>query len=447
MKHLNIIRPPTFVFILALIVRILYNSTIARNYTPIYDAAIYNTLARNLIDRGCFCLYGTHPSFSRPPLWPFVMAIIYFFAGKVPFYAQLFYCFLGAGTCVIIYLFTRDLFGRRAALFSGILAAVYPCLFIYDGWLYTESLYIFILTACVYLLYKLQFLPPARLSSSGSRWFSHSWQMLRQQRVAIGCGFLIGLAALARPNGIFLIALVAIWGIVIIRAKILPWKYVLQNFLIIVCLAALIILPWTYRNYLVTHKFVFISMGLGEVLKGAYNDGTLYGNGQWLPPPHSINHDAQGYTLANDTEDTLTALSWIRKHLSALPYLLSLHFLIMWIPYSYSHGLAFEEQTVSPQIFMMMVILIYVTAIFVMVTAALGLLFTWKQHRQHLPVVYLLLAFIIGQNVIFYSDMRFRAPIEPMLVLLSGGCFWWIIQCRKARSQEPLVPPSNKYSE
>ena len=107
--------------------------------------------------------------------------------------------------------------------------------------------------------------------------------------------------------------------------------------------------------------------------------------------------------------------------MSALPPLLSLHFLTMWIPYTYSHGLAFEESSVSLQISVMMVVLIYITAIFVMTTALLGFICTWKRCREQLLVVYLLLAFIIGQNVLFYSDMRFRAPIEPMLVLLAGG--------------------------
>src|SRR5579863_7335793 len=139
MKRLQTYAPATGVFALALLVRITYNLTVGRNYIPTFDAALYDTLGRQLVGSGCFCLYGHYPSVSRPPLWPFILAFIYAFAGKEEFYGRFFYCFLGSGTCTLIYLFSRDLFGRKIALLSGILAAIYPCLFIYDGWLYTES--------------------------------------------------------------------------------------------------------------------------------------------------------------------------------------------------------------------------------------------------------------------------------------------------------------------
>jgi 4-amino-4-deoxy-L-arabinose transferase-like glycosyltransferase len=423
MKRLQILRLPMAVFVLALLVRILYNISVARDYTPVFDAALYNTLARNLVDHGCYCLYNFHQSVSRPPLWPFVMALIYSLAGKEPFYARLFYCLLGSGTCVIVFLFARDLFGRKVALFSGILAAFYPCLFIYDGWLYSESLYTFLLTACVYMLYRLQSMGSFMPLSIKQHWFSHAWLVLLRGRWAwaIMCGVVVGLAALTRPNGLFLTGVVAVWGVVVTRAKIPGWKIVLQNVLVIICVAALIVLPWTYRNYQVTRTFVFVSLGAGEVLKGAYNDVAFSRNGQWSPLDHSSSHDSPGYTPGSDAKDTSLALTWIRTHLSALPYLLGVHFLDMWIPYTYSHGLAFEERSVSEQISIMMIVLIYATNIFVMAAATLGLICTWKRHRQRLLVVYLLLAFIIAQNVVFYGDMRFRAPIEPMLVLLAGG--------------------------
>ena len=430
MKQWRSVRLSVVIYLVALVVRVVYNITVARNYIPMFDAALYNTLAHNLVDRGCYCLYGLQQSVSRPPLWPFVIALIYTLAGKVLFYVQVFYSFLGAGTCVIVFLFTRDLFGHKAAVFSGTLASVYPCLFVYDGWLYTESLYTFFLTAFVYSLYKLQYTPRLPSYSIQLNRTKRAWLMFLQRRWAIACGILIGLAALTRPNGIFLIGLVVVWGIFVMRAKILAWKIVLRDVLIILCLAVLLVLPWTYRNYQITHTFVPVSTGIGEVLKGVYNDNALKANGQWSPPPHSTSHDFSGYTPANDAQDTSTAFTWIGTHLSALPYLLGLHFLNMWIPYTYSHGLAFEESSVSSQTFLLMVVLIYVTAIFVIASAVFGLICTWKRRRQQLLAVYLLLACIIGQNMIFYGDMRFRAPIEPVLVVLAGGAMWWFMQQR-----------------
>lgn len=442
-RRLRAAGPAGSIFLLALLIRILYNVTVARNYTPVYDAALYDMLARNMLNHGCYCLRDIHrSSVSRPPLWPFIMAAIYFFTGQNAFFARLFYCFLGAGTCVLVYFFARDLFGRRIALASGIIAALYPCMFIYDGWLYTESLYTFCLTAFTYALYRLQFTPRSIQPAAGKTWAHRAWHTLFANRLAILCGILAGLSALTRPDGILLVALVVFWAIIVALAKMLPWRVVIKDIIIITCLAFLLVLPWTYRNYRVTHHFVLVSMGMGEVLKGAYNDVVLSGDpsvrGQWRPPANSLNHDDASYTPANDAQDTAAALAWIRTHLSAMPYLLGLHFVNMWIPYTYSHGLAFEEPVVSRQIFNQMVTLIDITAIIVIAGAVLGLLLTWKRRWQALLTVYLLLAFTIGQNIVFYSNMRFRAPIEPMLVLLTGGLFWWLLQrlpAHQARQQ------------
>src|ERR1700730_1719691 len=268
MKRLQTYAPATGVFALALLIRIAYNLTIARNYTPAYDAALYNTLGRRLIEQGCFCLYDHYPTISRPPLWPFILSLIYSLVGKEEFYGRLFYCFLGSGTCTIIYFFSRDLFGRKIALFSGMLAAIYPCLFIYDGWLYTESLYTFCLTACTYVLYRLQH-QNSDLSQGApgeKKWLQRAWQALLHRRWSILCGLLIGLAALARPNGIFLLGLVVLWAILVLLAKIQTLKAVLIDTLLITCIALVIVLPWSFRNYQVSHSFVLVSTGMGEVL-------------------------------------------------------------------------------------------------------------------------------------------------------------------------------------
>jgi hypothetical protein len=188
--------------------------------------------------------------------------------------------------------------------------------------------------------------------------------------------------------------------------------------------------PWSYRNYVVSHAFVPVSTGTGEVLSGVYNNvvlnGSLAAPGMWEPPLHSISHDAYAYTPADDKADTARALSWIHAHLTAMPYLLGLHFINTWIPYTYSHGLPFEEFPTRPlSIFMFRLIPLMSIPIFFL--AALGLLLTWKQHKKRLLVVYLVIGLTIVQNIVTYGDMRFRAPIEPLLVLLTGGVLWWLM--------------------
>src|SRR5579863_1959028 len=314
--------PVILVYCLALLVRIVYNVTVARGYIPIYDAGLYNIIGHNIASLHCYCLYPPLPNVSRPPLWPFIMSIIDIFAGSHGFYLRLFYCFLGSGTCVLVYLFAKDLFGGRIALITGVIAAVYTGLFIYDGWLYTESLYDFCLTAFAYSLYRLQKAAPSQAidSKSSSLTMFQSWRLyMVRGRWIILCGLLLGLISLTRPNGPVLLGLVCVWAVIVTLTKILPRQTVIKDTLIIACIGALIVLPWTYRNYTVTGRLIPVSTGMGEVLKGVYDDAVVSGDptvrGMWRPPPHSINHDNIKYTPQDDAIDTQTALTWIRTHL------------------------------------------------------------------------------------------------------------------------------------
>jgi hypothetical protein len=57
--------------------------------------------------------------------------------------------------------------------------------------------------------------------------------------------------------------------------------------------------------------------------------------------------------------------------------------------------------------------------------AALGLIVTWRRWKQELMLIYLIILLTIGQSLVFYGSSRFRAPIEPLLVILAGGTIWW----------------------
>jgi 4-amino-4-deoxy-L-arabinose transferase-like glycosyltransferase len=415
------------IFSLAFAVRLIYNLTAAGVYRPTYDAALYDMLARNLLNRHCYCLFGTHLAVSRAPLWPWIMSVIYTVTGEHDFYARLFLCVLGSGTCLIVYRFARDIFGVRAAAVAGTIAATYTGLFLYDGWLYTESLYTFCVTGFTYSLYRLQ-TPgsPERAGWKGAT--SGIWrrvgQTVVQHRWAILCGVFAGAASLTRPNGVAVVGVLSVWAAIKMWARKRPWQQTLRNTLLAMVIAVALIAPWTYRNYTVAHAFIPVETGLGEVMLGAYNDtvafGPLEARGVWRLPPGALNHDDVRYTPETDQQYVARALLWIGAHPLAVPYLWGLHLAMMWAPYSYAHGLAIEE---SPSRIASYVIwaLIFVESIPVFLSAALGLWTTWRRWSHELLPVYIMLAAAVGQNVMLYGTMRFRAPIEPLLALLVSG--------------------------
>jgi len=106
-----------------------------------------------------------------------------------------------------------------------------------------------------------------------------------------------------------------------------------------------------------------------------------------------------------------------------MPYLLSLHFINTWKPYTSEDGLPvreFPDRTSSKIVWDLMQYM----PIPVIFLATLGLIATLRKWKE-LLIIYLIILLTIAQNIVFYGSMRFRAPIEPMLVILAAGAIWW----------------------
>ncbi|GCE10817.1 ArnT family glycosyltransferase [Tengunoibacter tsumagoiensis] len=435
--------PILSVFVVSLIVRITYNLTAANGYFPKYDARLYEIIANSLIGpQHCFCLFSRIPTTSRAPLWPWIIAAIYSVMGPENIYPRLFLCVLGSGTCVLIYLLARELFSPRIALVTGLLAAVYVGMFLYDGWLFSESLYTFLSTALVYALFRLQRCLISSAKISGSKWSVFS-ELRRWQLV---CGALVGLASLTRPNGPVLYGILLIWGGILLVCRLSSWQIMLRSLLIIICVSLVFILPWTYRNYYSAHESTLVATGMGEVLAGAYNDTVVVGNpetgpGYWVSRDKVVpalpeaqkkpHHDSYGYTAENEKQDVALAIHWMRTHVSELPALIGWHFIHMWQPYTLEPGLPIKEfpDRLASQIVWY---LLYIMSIPVFLLAFAGLIATLRSRWVLLLPIYLMLGSTIAVNLALYANMRFRAPIEPLLVLLVGGLLWRCSQMRKA---------------
>ena len=417
MKRLQAYLPVVGIFCFALLVRIIYNLTVARDYYPLRDSFFYQSIAFSIVRAHCFCVAPPLPTVDRAPLWPAIIAVIYAALGFHDFYARLFLCFIGSGTCTLLYLFARDLFSQRIGVLAGLVAAIYPELYIYDGWLYAESLYIFLLFAFCYILYRLQ-----RTSQAG-------WAILG--------GVVLGLLSLTRPNALLVLILFIVWAISVGWTKIIPWRVVTKRAMTIVLISLALIAPWTARNYAISQAFVPVATGDGTVLLGAYNNLILRTPnfvGAWIAPKQSNPAIARPYNgicaasceVARENAFRSAAVQWIGSHASVMPYLLGLHFIRMWQPDTEEADLPtkrFPNQ--SPSQFVKSMMQKFPVPIFIL--AALGLVVTWRRWRE-LLFIYLMIALVIGENVVFYGSPRFRAPLEPILILLAAGAIWWMTQ-------------------
>ncbi len=422
MKRLDVVVtvPLIVIFCFALIIRVTYNFTVAAGYFPLHDSLTYQSIAFHLVQEHCYCLYSHLPTVDRAPLWPFVIAIIDRLLGPQDILVRLVLCLIGSGTCALLYLFARDLFGERIGIFAGIVGAIYPFLYVYDGLLYAESLYIFLLLAFCYMLYRMQRSP--RLS------------------LMITNGVLLGLLSLTRPNGIALLGLFVTWVGVMYRIKVLTWRTSLKSVLIVSLLSLIFIAPWTIRNYKVTHTLVPVAVGDGKVMLGAYNYETAdpvyqhgYYAGVWIIPSESTpwiaaqfpKNCARACEVMRDNTYKTAAFQWIEGHVSYMPFMFGQHFINVWEVVPQEADLAtnrFPDRDSSRFVVAMMET---ITPI-IFVLALLGLVVTSKRWRD-LLFIYLMLLLTLAQSVIYYGIPRFRAPIEPMLILLASGAIWWIV--------------------
>jgi len=427
MKRIKPYLPAICIFCLALLVRIGYNLTVARLYYPLADALGYQLRAFYLLDEHCYCGAPHQVTVVRAPLWPFLIAGLSLLVGRANLFDRLFLCCADAGTCVLIYLFARDLFNKRLGLVAGLLACIYPALYIYTGWMYTEALFTFLQTATWYCIYRIQ-------RGAGM-----------SRRLWILCGLLMGLLSLTRPNGILVIGLVILWAAFLIWRKRLP-KRALLNVGLAVLIAYAVIAPWTLRNYLVSRRFVPVATGDGEVLMGAYNDKTVTLKGflgSWIRPglaypkgiyPEGVKPPApgscQGHAaceVAVDNNETAIAIQWIKSHLNDIPLLMVYHLRNFFTPYT---GEADMPLNRFPGGFSSKIVLAMSETfpIPIFVLAALGLIVTFRRYWPELCFAYLVVLGTLAEILVFYGNARFRSPIEPILLLLTAGALWWLTQ-------------------
>jgi 4-amino-4-deoxy-L-arabinose transferase-like glycosyltransferase len=149
---------------------------------------------------------------------------------------------------LLTYLIAARLWGARAALLAGAIAAVFPPLVFLSVSLLSELLFVPLALASV--LAVLRYRDDRRL-----RW-------------AALAGALCGLAVLTRTNGLPLVLALAA-GVWVTR----PWRSraALAAPAVVVLAAVLVLAPWVVRNAVVFDRFVGLGTGAGYALAGTYN--------------------------------------------------------------------------------------------------------------------------------------------------------------------------------
>ncbi len=449
------------IFLLALGVRIFYNLTVARNYVPIHDAADYNAMALHLLNEHCLCIAPHVPTTVRPPLFPLFLAGVYGLTGADPLHARLALSVVGAGTCVLAALIAREMAGWRAGLLAGLIAATYPQLFIWDAWLYSESLAVFLFAACCLVSMRLMrpliapqasdVTPSSDGSGAPTNGIRRMMGSLRREGWRwLAAGALFGLTALVRPNGVY--ALLAVLGALVLLAvarrsvwrrlrtqpltsaqgfwrsqtfRRMAWR---GGLLALGC--ALMLAPWVARNAAVTGgAFVPFTTVDGIVIAGSYNDISYrdpYYAGEWVNPKLV---PAYAPTVASfpsvcdarcevSRDHALGQLGehWALSHVGELPLLVYRRMKALWRFASPVDEEGMPIWRPFAELYPMLVIVL------AFVGVGMAALRRWR--RALVPALFI--GIVTLGAAAFYGTPRMRAPMEPMLVAFAAVALVWL---------------------
>jgi 4-amino-4-deoxy-L-arabinose transferase-like glycosyltransferase len=203
------------------------------------DARDYHRLAVSLLEGRGFARAQGKPTSSRSPGFPFALAAVYRVAGPNPTAAKYVQAVISGLTVVLVFLLGRTLFGGRTGLVAAGITAIHPLLIATTAWLCAETLYLAVLG--LFLLVQVQLVDRA-----------DGWR-------ALAVGALGGAATLLRPSHLALMLLVPLWALLVygklgraarVTALIgIGW--------------AVLVLPWSARNYVAQGQFTLVSCNVG----------------------------------------------------------------------------------------------------------------------------------------------------------------------------------------
>lgn len=361
------------------------------------DSQTYQSIATNLLKGVGYSEDGTNPSIFVAPLYPLTLAAIYKIFGFHSLTVELFQCILGVGTAIFAFLIARKVFNISIALVVLAIVAFAPELFVLSTFLYTESLFIFLLMGTAWALFRLVEHP-----TSG--------------RIALA-GLLAGLATLTRGVTMLLPAILFL----ALLTKFRP-SHALKVTLAFGLFFILPILPWTVRNYLTFHAVIPIAVGNGDVLW----------TGNYLPFDGKYNYEKTRAMMdsmsqgMNQIDRNDFFIREARKNMAAEPVktagllVRKIYRFWFWVYESIPSG---QKRQSATLIQLVLKVFYYpLLGLFIM-----GLVLTLNRWRD-LALFYLLLFYYMSIHVMTLVVPRYRFPVLPMMAIFAAYSLYWLWQ-------------------
>jgi len=420
---------PLVIFLAAFFIRLVYLIQARSNpafYYPMVDELWHLNWAKEIIG-GNF--WGS-TAYFRGPLYPYFLAFLLKITGSHLFWTRLLQMLLGAGSAVMVFKIGQKLFSHKAAVLAGFMLAVYGTMIFYEAMLLIPVLFVFLNLVAVYLLilYKES---------------EKSWHWL-------AAGFVLGLAAIARPNVLLLVPGFMVW---IYLATVRPRTKAAAFRAVIYLVGVLIpVLSVTLRNYIVTGETILISSQGGVNLYIGNNPDT---DGLTMLMPEVRLDESLPWTeftmatrqaaeqeAGRPLTDSEESAFWTRK---AVDFIKSYpgEFIGITLRKTVYFLIGFENSDQTDIYFsrtyswlyslLLWHFIIYFPFGLLMPLALVGMVRAWKNRRK-LALLYIFIIGYVPTVVLFLVTARHRLPVVPFLILFASMGVFALIEFIKKKN-------------
>jgi 4-amino-4-deoxy-L-arabinose transferase-like glycosyltransferase len=213
------------------------------------DAKDYHQLAVGLVETGSFVNASGDLVSLRPPLYPWIVSIVYrIFGVENDAAVRAFQALVSLLTVWLVYRLGASIYSESIGLVAAAITCCYPTLLGFNNLILSESLFAFLCVGSTLLLvHALQ---------------KHSVLLL------VMAGAVLGLAALTRSVAMLSIPFLALLVLTTWRGR---WATRISSAILFVLTFSLVIGPWAYRNTRVQKAFTLIDvMGGRNAMMGNY---------------------------------------------------------------------------------------------------------------------------------------------------------------------------------
>ncbi|NQT46812.1 MAG: glycosyltransferase family 39 protein [Candidatus Omnitrophica bacterium] len=393
----------SLIFLLAFTLRVAYVTQVKAHplsedvfESDAFDQYRFDTLAKE-ISSGAWG--GTDRPFQYEPLYSYFLAISYKLFGYNHFTPRIIQAFIGSILIFLMYLLTKEIFGRGAGFVAAFITAFYGIFVFYNGVLLRASLLVFLNVLVVFLLLL------ARRKRKPFLWFL--------------AGSVLGLSILTRTN--MLLPFVLFW--ILFAIKEVSFKKRVTFVLFFLLGSFIVILPASYHNYKTSGKFMPVSTDYTAFWVGNVHDGI--GVDLIYTDIYHKMVEASGNNTARMVKLFIEEIKEYPAEMQQL-YLrkLRMFFNGYEVPANLNYYLFKEWPSILQRPFF--------NFTFISPLAILGIFLSLKTKRETL--LYIFFFVLSGSVILFHIQARYRLPVVPFFIIFASYAVVWLIRqlrCRK----------------